>query len=93
MEMTIARINATFTAATFTASTEAIISTVDDADTFTEIARLNVVDLGTIAPADHDQGDIMDGLNAEVTAIAARLGMTVTDQDGDAGNYFWTVTA
>ena len=35
----------------------------------------------------------MDGLNAEVTAIAARLGMTVTDQDGDAGNHFWTVTA
>lgn len=87
----IIKINATFTNAIFTTSTEAIISTISADDCYTEIARINVADLGTIAPVDHDQDSIMDGLNDKIEELAANLELTITGADGDSENFFWDV--
>ena len=85
----IQKMNATFTS--LTSNGQAVISTIDADDTYTEIARLDVADLGTIAPDDHDQDDIMDGLNDAIDGIAAARGLKVTGSDGDSENFFWTV--
>lgn len=87
------RINATFTTETFTTKTEAIISTIDENDIYTEIARIAVTDLGTLAAADEDQDDIINGLNDYVDAFAATLGKTIISQDGEGDNLFWTLSA
>lgn len=92
--MAIEKFFAEFTDDIFTTSTEAILSSIDSEDSYTEILRIAVTELGTLAGPDHDQQDIVDGLSDRVAELAAEAGLLVTDSDsGSDGELYWTVAA
>jgi len=89
--MAIEKFFAEFSDEVFTTSSEAIISTIDADNSYTEIARIPITDLGTLAAPDAAQDEIVDGLNGRIAELAAENGLIITGSDsGSDGELYWT---